>query len=293
MSTDLASLHRILKDQTRRKIISQLDTKGSLSYTDLLNSLANMSTGTLNYHLKVLGDLLQKDADGLYLLSEKGKVASRLLLEFPKPDYALQAKKKWWRRFWVVAIALDAAGLLLVVSLNLAGYLDTVALGRGVFAFLVGIVFTYFYYRMIRPVTKSINKSQLTGAESSVNVNRTVQDIYVSGQSMQAVKSQIQSWINTEGITVETQRDGFYRGRLGIPSGLGLTAPKYFEVTLTQQANGINVHTEGWISVYDVSEKSFTPSMLAMGNIPRRKGWQVISRLWIQLREMSIAPKLM
>jgi hypothetical protein len=37
----------------------------------------------MNYHLKVLGDLLQKNEEGRYLLSEKGRLASRLLLEFP------------------------------------------------------------------------------------------------------------------------------------------------------------------------------------------------------------------
>lgn len=46
-------------------------------------SLLGMShTGSLNYHLKVLGDLLQKGEDGSYSLSEKGKVAVELLGKF-------------------------------------------------------------------------------------------------------------------------------------------------------------------------------------------------------------------
>ena len=61
MNTGLSSLHKILKDETRSKIILLLNEKGSLSYTDLMNTLRIVSTGTLNYHLKVLGDLLTKD----------------------------------------------------------------------------------------------------------------------------------------------------------------------------------------------------------------------------------------
>jgi hypothetical protein len=42
-----------------------------------------------------------------------------------------------------------------------------------------------------------------------------------------------------------------------------LTAPKYFEVALKPDQSGVMVHTEGWISVFDVSEKSFSKSILA------------------------------
>jgi DNA-binding transcriptional ArsR family regulator len=57
MSSGLASLHKILKDETRRKIILLLNGKGSLGYTELLDNSEAGSTGLLNYHLKVLGDL--------------------------------------------------------------------------------------------------------------------------------------------------------------------------------------------------------------------------------------------
>ena len=282
MSSDLTSLHKILKDETRRKIIFLLAEKGSLGYTDLMTTIGGASTGTLNYHLKILGGLLEKNEAGGYMLSEKGKVASRLLVEFPEQDYSLQAKKKWWKRFWIVAIVLDSAGLLLVLSLNIMGYLDSAAMTQGVFAFIGGIVFTYFFYRMIRPVNRSINKTQPQN-----NQDRTIEDIFVSGRTVQEVNEQIQYWIKQEGITVEAEREGFFRGRLGIPSGLGLTAPKYFEVSFKNEHNGVKVHTEGWISVYDVSERSFSKSALAMGSIPRRKGWNVIENLWTQLRAMS------
>jgi hypothetical protein len=300
MSSDLESLHKILKDPTRRKILLLLEAKGSLSYTDLLTALSCNNTGTLNYHLKILGELLEKNEGGQYMLSAKGRAASRLLVEFPQPDYSLQAKRLWWRRFWVVAVALDALGLLLVGSFYFMGYLNRAALVQGVFGFVFAIVFLYFFYRMIRPVTRSLNKppknmqpcgssSTFSGESgaSSDEQDRTVQDLIVSGRSLEEVKAQIHNWITKEGITLEAERDDFIRGRLGVPSGLGLTAPKYFEVTLQTQNGAVKVHTEGWVSVFDVSERSFTNNRFAMGSIPRRKGWQVLNRLWMQLKEMS------
>jgi len=83
MSSGLTSLLKVLKDETRRKIILLLGEKDSLSYTELITALRIANTGTLNYHLKILGDLISKNESGLYTLTEKGKLASRLLVEFP------------------------------------------------------------------------------------------------------------------------------------------------------------------------------------------------------------------
>ena len=62
MTSTINSLHKILKDEIRRKVILTLDEKGSATYTELMESLGIVSTGTLNYHLKALGDLLEKEA---------------------------------------------------------------------------------------------------------------------------------------------------------------------------------------------------------------------------------------
>jgi predicted transcriptional regulator len=99
MTAGIESLHKILKDQTRRKIVLSINEKGSLSYTELMNAVAVSSTGTLNYHLKVLSDLLTKDETGQYMLTEKGKLASKLLLEFPERENQEQVKNKWVREF--------------------------------------------------------------------------------------------------------------------------------------------------------------------------------------------------
>ena len=58
MSSGLASLHKVLKDKTRRRIILLLQERGSLGYVDLMKALGIENTGKMNYHLKVLGDLL-------------------------------------------------------------------------------------------------------------------------------------------------------------------------------------------------------------------------------------------
>jgi DNA-binding transcriptional ArsR family regulator len=73
MGTDFTSLHRILKDQTRQKIILLLSEKGNLTYTELMDALEDISTGLLNYHLKVLGDLLTKNAEEKYTLDREGQ----------------------------------------------------------------------------------------------------------------------------------------------------------------------------------------------------------------------------
>lgn len=83
MNTERAPLLKILGDETRRRILLLLKEKGSFGYTDLLNQMGISNTGTFNYHLKVLGDLLHKNDAGQYALSEKGQLAVHLLLDFP------------------------------------------------------------------------------------------------------------------------------------------------------------------------------------------------------------------
>jgi hypothetical protein len=68
-------------------------------------------TGKLNYHLKVLGDLLVKDnQSGKYSLGEKGKIAVELLSKFQTTVNISEA-----RRYLVTGLALVA--LLAIVIL--------------------------------------------------------------------------------------------------------------------------------------------------------------------------------
>jgi hypothetical protein len=49
-----------------------------------MNLLEVTNTGKLNYHLKILNDLIQKGEDGKYSLTERGQLASQLLQKFPE-----------------------------------------------------------------------------------------------------------------------------------------------------------------------------------------------------------------
>lgn len=83
MSVDISRIHGVLKDKTRAKILELLNQRGSLGYVELQDLLKISHTGKLNYHLKVLGDLLTKDeSSGRYSLSDKGKIAFELLGKF-------------------------------------------------------------------------------------------------------------------------------------------------------------------------------------------------------------------
>ncbi len=80
---DWSTLHKALRDETRKKIILQLHTAGTLAYTDLMNRLDITNTGSLNYHLKKLNNLIEKNEQGAYTLTEKGTAAAELLEKLP------------------------------------------------------------------------------------------------------------------------------------------------------------------------------------------------------------------
>ena len=81
-SVDFESLSEVLKNPIRRRIILSLSDKGSVSYVDLMNAVEITNTGKFNYHLKILGDLIEKDENGKYGLSEKGRLAVQFLQKF-------------------------------------------------------------------------------------------------------------------------------------------------------------------------------------------------------------------
>lgn len=143
----LTSLHKILKDETRQKIIMLLNEKGGIGYTELLDTTEAGSTGLLNYHLKVLGNLITKNETGQYILTEKGKLASRLLAEFPEEDYQLQ-KRKRLKQFWIAAAI---SQIIFLISTLTVYYLNYVDFGRFVLYtlfFIGGVGLAYLGYRV-------------------------------------------------------------------------------------------------------------------------------------------------
>ncbi|NIR14553.1 MAG: helix-turn-helix transcriptional regulator [Desulfobacterales bacterium] len=87
MNVEFESLYKILKHPIRRRVVLELDKKGELAYVELMTLLEVENTGKLNYHLKILGDLIEKNPDGKYHLTEKGDLASQLLHKFPEKEF--------------------------------------------------------------------------------------------------------------------------------------------------------------------------------------------------------------
>jgi DNA-binding transcriptional ArsR family regulator len=145
MTTSMASLHKILKDETRRKILVTVNQSGAMTYTELLNSMELVSTGLLNYHLKVLGDLLVKDDAGKYLLSEKGNLALKLISEFPEVN---QEHKRMWRRRAYIAIGIgQVAYFTIALTFFFLGYIDLFRLSTTTSAVIIATITIYFMWR--------------------------------------------------------------------------------------------------------------------------------------------------
>jgi hypothetical protein len=156
MNDGVVSLHKILKDGTRSKIVLLLNEKGRLSYTDLMKGLEISNTGRLNYHLKVLSDLLMKRGDGQYMLSEKGKRALCLLLEFSENDTQwLQMKSKWRRKFWLAISTI----IVMIASTNLAMYIVGDINLKVLFqSFLYTCMAIFVFYIMYRIITNILSE---------------------------------------------------------------------------------------------------------------------------------------
>jgi len=105
MSVDIPRLHSVLRDRTRSRILELLDEKTSLRDTELQNLLQITHTGKLNYHLKILGDLVVKDGQsGRYSLGEKGKLAVQLLSKFQTVTDESEARKTLVTGFSLVGL---------------------------------------------------------------------------------------------------------------------------------------------------------------------------------------------
>jgi hypothetical protein len=279
MSNEFESLHGILKDQTRRKMLLLVNEKGEVKYTDFMEKTGVSSTGTINYHLKILNDLLTKNEAGMYKLTEKGKAACNLMLQFTEKDNAESVafvKRKWWGLYWRLAVTLAVIGyVFFFINAYLNNY-SWVYYFVGAGSIISGLAGLYFFFRFVSP----------PNPKKPGSTARTIKDISVLGSSLRQVKDEIHSWITTQGIAVEIERDDFVRGHLGNPSGFGLLPPLYFEITIRTELNGINVHTEGWVSMFGVGENNFAENPTLM-RVPRKQGWEIISNLWTKLEAIS------
>ena len=175
MTASLSSLHKILKDETRRKILALINEKGSITYTDLLKALESESTGLLNYHLKVLGDLLQKN-DGQYQLSEKGKLALKFTVEFS--DDQTPRKVLGWpqQRFLIAILGVgEVAYYTIVLAFYFVGYIDLYRLATASSSVIIGTITLYFIWRM---------RQGTMPAPGSIQMQRRIMIGYIMGGAM-------------------------------------------------------------------------------------------------------------
>gem|GEM_PF-1600984 len=147
MSVNFESLSDVLKHPVRRKIILALFERRSLSYADLMNFVGVSNTGKFNYHLKILGDLIEKDQNGRYILTEKGEMAAQLLQKFPekKPQPTILSMSD--------AAVIGFAGVVLTVANPVFWVSAIVALLKLELdvPFLLIIGFSTFTYALIVP----------------------------------------------------------------------------------------------------------------------------------------------
>ncbi len=86
MNDEICNVNKILSNSTRRLILEHLYHRNGMSYVDIRQELGQMNTGQLNYHLKVLGDLITKNPEtGKYNLTEDEISALKMNL-IPKED---------------------------------------------------------------------------------------------------------------------------------------------------------------------------------------------------------------
>lgn len=113
MTLDSAKLHKILKDETRQKIVLALHDRGNLAYSDLLDALKTQDKGRLNYHLKALAPFLNKNDSG-YSLNEEGMLAWKAMQEFAYAEKARLAT--------MIKYGRNVAALGLVIGFFLSYY---------------------------------------------------------------------------------------------------------------------------------------------------------------------------
>lgn len=128
MSHGIASLHKILKDESRQRILISLNEKGYQTYTDLMSNQGFKSTGKFNYHLKILNGLVTKKQDGLYCLTEKGKLAIRLLEEFCEKKDPLQQNSFIPRSFSILLGIFLTLTVVVQFGLYVLGFIEIVKL---------------------------------------------------------------------------------------------------------------------------------------------------------------------
>jgi len=106
----------------------------------------------------VLGDLILKEENGEYALTEKGHLALRLLEEFPDAEQGV--KPAWWNKFWRGVAILVVTVILVSVLAFVFGYIGLVDLVKSLYSILGATGIAYMYQHTYRNVLS--RKERLT-----------------------------------------------------------------------------------------------------------------------------------
>ena len=161
----LTSLHKILKDETRQRILLLLNDRGSLSYTDLMTEVGIGSTGKLNYHLKILNGLIAKNESGQYSITEKGKLAIRLMEEFCEKKSQSQQEASFPKAYFIVVGIFSTVLLTLEFGLYVSGVIGLDRFVEYIATSVLGIVFLLIAEQARRRKAMSQPLKQMLGAK--------------------------------------------------------------------------------------------------------------------------------
>ena len=106
--SEISRFYTVLGHPLRRTIISVIGETGSASFTDLKEKL-DVSVGTLYYNIDLMEGLVDQDENKRYVLTHRGKIAYRLLVESEEKLVSLGVEaqpRRGWFRFLVKALTL-------------------------------------------------------------------------------------------------------------------------------------------------------------------------------------------
>ncbi|MDR2204096.1 MAG: hypothetical protein LBE76_07375 [Nitrososphaerota archaeon] len=162
MDKETKQLYKILKDETNQKILTLTNEHGSLNYTNLMEKTETISERMLNYHLKSLNNLLTKNTEDQYILTEKGQTALKILTEeLPKQKTLKKNNKKILHAISLIQITI----ITVTIVLYSQGYIDARNLRISIGWFIGTIIATCVAYRLeVKPLTpKLITDRKFTG----------------------------------------------------------------------------------------------------------------------------------
>jgi predicted transcriptional regulator len=146
-SSNDASLHEILNDENRRKIIRLLRENGTLSYTELMKASQIDSNGKMNYHLTALNHLLAINNKGQYSLNDKGVFAYSSINAFQSKKTITKTNKPF--DYWIAYTAISTIYLVILFLGCSKGLISLEAGILNLVSYSLTVIMLFYTYRLI------------------------------------------------------------------------------------------------------------------------------------------------